>query len=167
MLIETTLNSLYKKTIEAFPLTTKRQYATDPVSVDNIKWLPFFGAKTLFLKAIVRNENKEYESIILFKNIKYEEKEGKNISLIKTSTGQDIFIERINPSQNNVLVRCNCPDFSYRFNYYNSLDKSLFGKKRKKYKGSNLWNANPKKMPGFCKHLIKITKILGDFGLIM
>jgi len=167
MIIETDLNTLYKKTISAFPLTTKRQHSTDTVSIRDINWMPFYGAKTLFLKAFIQNENREYESIILFKNVKYEEKNGKGIIAIQPSAGKRFFVEQINTGKNDVLVKCNCPDFFYRFNYYNSLDKSLFGKKRKKYEGANFWKANPKELPGFCKHLIKTTKILGEFGLLM
>jgi hypothetical protein len=165
--IETSLNALYKNSVIAFPYTQKRQFAIDTVLIEHLDWVPFLGVKTLFIKATIRNEDKKYESVMLFKNVKYMEKQGKNILPVIASDGKKVFIEQISSEKNDVLVRCSCPDFQYRFNYYNSLDKSLFGKKRKKYEGQNLWKANSKELPGTCKHLIKMAKIMKETKLLI
>lgn len=167
LLTETTLSNLYNNIKIAFPKTQKREYATDPIFIDKITWVPFLGMKTLFTKGLARSDEKKYDCIILFKKVDYEKSLGKNIIKIKMSNGKDYFVKKIRVNDNDVLVRCNCPDFSYRFNYYNHLDKSLYGRKRSKYYGKNLWKANEMELPGFCKHLIKMTKALKEANLLI
>jgi hypothetical protein len=159
-LIETTLIDLYNNIKTAFPKTQKREYATDTVVIENITWVPFLGMKTLFLKGLARSDDKKYDCIILFKKINYKDSLGKNIIKVKMSNGKEYFIEKMKIDKNDVLIRCNCLDFYYRFNYYNHLDKSLYGRKRTPYYGKNLWKANEKELPGFCKHIIKFANIL-------
>jgi len=65
-----------------------------------------------------------------------------------------------------VLVRCPCKDFFYRFHHYNKLDKSLYGKDRKKYESHGGPPANYKKMEGICKHILKLVKVLTESGII-
>ena len=77
--LETSLDELYRSTVDAFPATLKRQNSIDTVVIENLNWIPFLGVKTLFIKGLVKNEGKKYDSIILIKNMKFEEKEGKNI----------------------------------------------------------------------------------------
>lgn len=57
-------------------------------------------------------------------------------------------------------------DFSYRFNYYNYLDGSLYGSKRKKYESQGGAPANPMEMQGMCKHIIKTMDALRDAEVI-
>lgn len=66
-----------------------------------------------------------------------------------------------------VVVVTRLKDFYWRFNYYDHIDHSLYGRKRKKYEGQGLWVANPKEMPGMCKHLMKMAMALRDAGLIV
>ena len=164
--IETSLADLYKSTVKAFPKTTKRQHAIDDVKVERLEWVPFLGVKTLFIKGLAKNNDKKYECIMLFKNINYKDKQGKKIIEIKTSTGSEEFLEQINPNNNDVLLRCNCMDFYWRANYANHLDKSLFGRKRKKYESKGLFSANPENSPMMCKHLIKLSKVLAESKII-
>jgi hypothetical protein len=166
--IETSLTDLYKGTVKAFPKTTLRQYATDTVRVERLEWVPFLGMKTLFIKGIIKNEGRKYESIILFKNINYKESEGKKVVKIKMSTGKEYFVEQIESEQNDVLVNCQCKDFYWRFKHFNKLDKSLYGRDRRPYKGfMRPDTANPMEMAGMCKHLIKMAKIIKESNLLI
>lgn len=166
-LLETSIIELYKNTVKAFPKTTKRQYATDTVVIEKLDWIPFLGLKTLFIKGLSKNEGKKYDCIMLFKKINYKESIGKQIIKIIDSTGKQYFLEQINPENNDVLVRCNCPDFYWRFVHYNKLDKSLYGRDRKKYEAIKRPNtANPMELSGVCKHLIKMTKIIKESNLL-
>lgn len=167
MWLESSLLDLYKGSIKAFPKTTKRQNSTDTVKIEHLQWIPFEGIGTLFIKSIANNEGRKNESIMLFKNVKYRSSLQKGTIPINTSNGKIIHIDRISESKNDVLVRCTCNDFFWRFNYYNSTDKSLFGRKRRKYEGQNLWEANPMKLPGLCKHLMKMAKILREANLLV
>ncbi len=165
LLIETSLKDLYKSTIGNFK-TTKRQNSIDTVRIENLTIIPFIGFKTLFLKGLARNENNKYDSIILFKNIKYLDNRSKKSTVIAASNGKSYIIENIN-LDNNVLVRCNCMDFYWRGNYADHLDKCLFGRKRSKYESKNiLASVNPENNVMICKHLLKLTKVLSESKLL-
>ena len=164
--LETSLNELYASADKAFPNTSKRQHSTDTIKIEHLTWIPFQGVKTLFIKGLAVNEGRKNEPIIVFKKVKYQLKEGKNIVSIMGSNGKRFFLEKLSSENNDVLVRCSCKDFMYRFNYYNHIDKSLFGRKRAKYEGKGLWEANSSQMPGMCKHLIKMVKILHGSKLL-
>ncbi len=159
--IETSLGELYDSAVEAFPRTTMRQYATHTIKITNLRWTPFLGTKVLFVKALAQNEGKEYTPIILFKRVNYA---GKQIRL-SASDLQEYHLDRLSLEHTDVLVRCNCKDFYWRFNYYDHLDKALYGTKRKKYESKGGPPANPKQLPGICKHLMKTVKVLGEAGL--
>lgn len=165
--LETSLNTLYTGSIKAFPSTSRRQNSTDTVRVEHVDWVPFEGVRTLFVKAMVNNEGRKNESIALFKNVNYSERQKRGFVPLASSGGKTVFVERISASKNDVLVRCSCGDFHWRFNYYNGLDGSLFGRKRTKYEGRGLWEANPSKSPGMCKHLMKMAKILHEANLLI
>ena len=162
--IESSLNDLYQSSVEAFPNTTKRQHAVDPINIVHLEWIPFLGMKTLFVKGIAQNGEKEYSPIVVFKRVTYHETEAGCISL-KAKDGT-YFLEQLSSEDTDVLVRCDCPDFGFRFKYYDHLDKSLHGHKGKKYQGQGLWEANPHHLPGMCKHVIKLWKVLSESTII-
>jgi hypothetical protein len=165
---ETSLNDLAKSTVNAFPKTTKRQHATDIIKIKEIFWNPYTGFKTLFVRGIAQNtENfKEYSPMVLFKNVKYHKSKSNSVIELQANDGGVYLLERINPDED-IQVRCDCKDFNWRFNYTNHLDGSLYGRKRKKYEALYYPDtANPLQMPGMCKHLIKLLKVINASGLI-
>lgn len=168
MLNESTLEELYKNAVYAFPRTTKRQYAIDTIKIVKLEWTPFIGVRTLFLKALAQNEGKEYSPMLLVKDIKYKESPNSKTIKITASNGKEYYLNKISFQDNDVLVRCECGDFHWRFKHYNNLDKSLFGRNRKKYEALHRPNsANPSETSGMCKHLIKLVKILKESNLIL
>ena len=72
---------------------------------------------------------------------------------------------KLSLENNDVLLRCNCNDFKWRFNFYDHIDKSLYGNKRKKYENLGGAPANPMKLPGMCKHIMKTAQALKDAGI--
>ncbi len=163
--IESSLNDLYKNIVVAFPRTTKRQYSIDTVKVTQITWNPFIGLNTLLVKSLIQNEGKEYNPTILFKKVVFFPEKG-NIVEIIDNTNRRIKISKISTESNDVMVRCQCKDFLYRFHNYNYLDKSLYGKDRKKYESMGGPPANPMELPGVCKHILKFWKSLEHSGVI-
>jgi hypothetical protein len=160
---ESTLDELYQSAVDAFPNTTKRQHATHPVEIERIFWTPYIGMKTLMIKAEIRNEDKHYNSFIVFKGVKYHDKKAPNLIEIVDSTKKHYFLEQLSSENHDVLLRCSCGDFHWRFNYFDHLDKSLYSRKRRKYEAlHNPGSANPKEMPGMCKHLMKLIEALGE-----
>jgi hypothetical protein len=161
--LESSLVDLYQSAVAAFPRTTRRQYATDTIHITNLHWTPFVGMKTLFVKGLAQNEGKEYTPIILLKNVQYITE---GITIV-ASDGREYTFKKLSPTENDVLVRCDCPDFRWRFRYYNYLDHSLQGPKGKKYEAKGMRPpANPMEMPGMCKHLMKLMQGLNETGVI-
>lgn len=167
ILNESNLLDLYKSTVKAFPETKKRQHAIDTIKITEIQWNPFLGVKTLFVKGFAENTEtgKQYNPIIVFKNVEYSKSANSPVELI-ASDGKKYSLEKIS-NENDVLIRCNCADFSWRFNYFDHQDKSLYGRVRKKYVAKNMpETANPLGLPGMCKHLIKLVKTINQTGLL-
>lgn len=161
---ESSVNDLYNSTVAAFPRTTKRQHATQPIVIEELTWTPFLGMKTLFVKSAVRNETRHYNPIILFKNINYNGTGAK----IKDNNGQLYEFDPISVENTDIVLRCQCDDFYFRFNYYNHLDHSLYGRKRGAYESKGIGPpANPMELPGMCKHLIKTIQIMQEYRIFV
>lgn len=150
---ESNFEELYKKTVAAFPKTKARQHLVYEIVIKNVKYTPFVGMKTLFITAEAYSKENQYKPIILFKNVIY--KENSKI-IVKDEMNKKYFIENI--GQNDLMCRCDCPDMKWRFSWFNYLDKSLYNKPPKKYESQGLWEANPKELPGMCKHIQALFK---------
>lgn len=157
---ETTFTQLYNATVTAFPNTKYRHNVVDTIKVRNVKFVPYQGLNTLFIRSLTENleKNTEYKTMVLIKNINF--KSTKNSIKIFDEYGNPYRLEKPKVTKNDVLVRCNCKDFMWRFNYYNSLDKSLYGTKRKEHYSKGTFEVNPSKSPGLCKHLMKFFEHL-------
>ena len=160
------MEELYQSSVDAFPGTTKRQHAVDPIKITNIRWLPYLGVRTLFVRAEARNENRHYNPMVLFKNVQYHNANAQGRIRLATNN-RTYFLEQLSLENTDVLLRCQCEDFKWRFQHFDKLDKSLYGSNRKKYEALyDPGSANPKKMPGMCKHLMVLTTILKSSGII-
>lgn len=165
---ESTLSGLFQSAVDAFPNTTRRQHVVAPIKISNLQIIPFVGMKTLFLKVSAFNEGREYNPIILIKRMHYQDAPGKGIAEIAASDGQTYYMKRPILSGDDVLLRCKCADFFWRFNYFDHLDRSLYSRKRRPYVAlHNPGSANPLKMPGMCKHIMKMMEVLVNTGIIM
>lgn len=166
-LAESTNAELYDSTVKAFPRTRYRQHATDPIKIVRLEWVPYLGVKTLFISSLAQNLHKgtEYRPMILFKGVQYGDP-GAGMVEIVASDNQQYAFKKLKHDGEDVMVRCDCADFRWRFNYYDWVDRSLYGNKRKKYEGKGGPPANPSSMPGMCKHLIKLFSALDHAGVI-
>jgi hypothetical protein len=167
-LIESSLNELFQSSVRAFPGTTMRQYATDPIEIETLEWLPFLGMKSLIVKATARNETRVYTPLILFKKVQYHnDRDANNLIEIIDATGKNYLFEKLSAQNTDVSIRCNCNDFKWRFNYTDHQDHSLYGRKRKQYIAAhNPGSSNPQNLPGMCKHLIKMAEILNQNDIV-
>jgi hypothetical protein len=165
--LESSFKDLYSSTVNAFPKTTRRQHAIDPIKIVRLEWVPYVGLKTLFIKGLAQNteNSKEYNPILLFKKINYSSVKGNNYIEIRDNNGKNYLLEKI--SENDVLVRCSCKDFLWRGNYADHLDHSLYGRKRTEYASqTNRPPVNPNNDPMVCKHVIKLYKVIEQSGII-
>lgn len=160
---ESTMSDLYTSAVRAFPFTTKRQHSVDPLKVIELHWIPYLGLKTLYVRGKIKSESKDYSCSIVFKKVVY----GSGLPLV-ASDGKTYFMERLSSSNNDVLLRCDCPDFRWRFRYYNYVDESLYGNKGKKYESLGVGPpANPSESPGMCKHLMSMMRTLNHSGILL
>lgn len=166
---ESNLSDIYTNTVQAFPRTTKRQYSTDLIEIVELKWTPYLGVKTLFVKGLAdsKESGNLYNPMLLFKGVNYDNhKNEKNWVEIVASDGRNYFLEKLT-TRNEVLVRCDCADFNWRFNYFDHKDRSLYGRVRRKYEAiNNPGSANPLELSGMCKHLIKLAISLNHAGIL-
>jgi hypothetical protein len=165
ILEESSLADLYQSAVKAFPSTTMRQFATQNIKFVELTWIPYKGMKTLFVRGLARNEDRTYQPIILFKNVKYLQSGG--IPLMDNN-GQKHFLEQLSFKNNDCLVRCSgCGDFQWRGMHWNKIDGSLYGVDRKKYEAKyHPGSANPTESPMLCKHLMKMMLVLKQSGII-
>jgi hypothetical protein len=166
--LESSLLDLYKSAVDAFPGTTRRQYSTDTVRVEHVDWVPFKGVGTLFVKGLCRNEGRKNECIVLFKGVDYRDGESKGSVPVRSSDGRVVHVGRLSESSHEVMVRCSCADFRWRFAHWNKVDKSLYGRGPRKYEAiARPGSSNPDETSGMCKHLMKMAKILRESGLLV
>lgn len=164
--LETSLAGLYDSVLRAFPHASKRQHSVDEVKIEHLRWVPFRGMGTLFVKAQARREQSKNECTIVFKGVKYGSR-GRGMVELHTSNGERVFLEPLSIESNDVLVRCTCKDFHWRMTHFNSLDGSLFGRDRRKYEALyRPGSSNPKELPGICKHLMKMGKALTESSIL-
>jgi hypothetical protein len=158
---ENSIPELYDSTVDAFPGTRKRQHATGEVDISGIQWTPFLGMGTLLVRSVATNESRVYRPLILFKGVSYA---GGGFSF-KASDDERVY-EALIREDSDVLVRCQCKDFNFRFCHYDYIERSLQGPNRKIYSGFNgTHRANPKELPGMCKHILKLVEELSAMGL--
>jgi len=162
---ETSMQNLEQKAIGAFPKTKKRQHATDEIYIMQQKWIALPKNKKLRIEATIRGssggKSKEYTTVVQFDDVQYEKvNTPDNISFV-ASNGEEYFVKPVSARNTNVHVKCDCLDFYWRFALWNFNDDSLYGRKPKAYvKKTNRAPANPQKMPGVCKHIMKFAKAL-------
>jgi hypothetical protein len=160
---ESTLLDLYQSTVAAFPHTTKRQFVTDNIKIVDLTWTPYLGVETLFVKGRAVNEGRHYQPLLLFKKVQYyAEKNHPDLVEIVASNDKKYVFEKLQYKKNDVLLRCDCPDFRYRFAFYNAKEHALYGKSTGEAKGI----VNPLELPGMCKHLLKLVTALDHAGIL-
>jgi hypothetical protein len=131
-----------------------------------MEWRPFLGLKTLLVKSRVVSEGRNYDTFILFKNVNYNINEDNDQCIfLHASDGGQYKLERLNEAKTDVLVRCNCKDFRYRFMYWDKTEGSLWGNTPRKFAPTSSRPANPLQMEGICKHLMITTRALARADL--
>lgn len=166
---EMTLVDLEKSIVTGFPATTKRQHATDPVQIVQLKLNPYTHTTDLLAEAVANSGGRKYDTKVLFLDVTYEDEDTNNNITFVATDGDNYHIVPISLSTCNVKVRCNCLDFYYRFANWNGRDEALYGNPPPPYrrKTQNRPPVNPDQVPGLCKHVIKTVQSLREAGLVV
>ena len=165
LMLEMTLYQLDRSTVNNFG--PEREVRANRVQVETLEFTTSQGKLGTQLTAIadVRGSTGErYKSTIVFKKVKTEEADTPTNITVKSTNGDDIHLQAISLNSSDVMVRCSCLDFYWRFSLWNMRHKSLFGDGPDPYvKTTNRPPVNPGQRPGVCKHLYKmIQKIKGQ-----
>lgn len=166
---EDTMVDLQRNIVWGFPNTKKRQYATDPVQIVQMKMKPWQKSTKLLIDVLAKGvEGKTYQSQILFQQVKYEKEDtDQNVTFVAVD-GESYNIQPIPLTSNHVKVRCQCLDFYYRFAHWNKQHNVLYGRSPPLYRRKTTTRppVNPGRVPGICKHLIKTVAALQDAGIL-
>lgn len=168
LLFETTIDDMESNIEIGFPKTKKRQHIVNTINVISVKYLPMIGMKTLRVNGIVNSPNGKYTPTIMFLKVNFENTStDDNVSLV-SATGDKFNITKIDKNNSNIKVRCNCMDYYFRFSVFNFNDNSHILPKPKTYvrKTDSYPPVNPNKVPGVCKHILKLVNYLENTELI-
>lgn len=161
---DTSVNDLEAKTRQYNPATTKRQNATGPIQVQQMK-LSAGQDNTggmLEVEAVMKSDSgNQYQSIMVFSGVDYQEEDTNDNVTFTGADGQDYHMAPIPLSAQNVKVRCTCLDFRWRFSVQHQNQGTLYGPGPGIYKNKTQREPNnPNNIPGVCKHLLKLGQEL-------
>jgi len=161
LIVELSLVDLEKLAIDNVP-TKQRQYATDEVTFPGVEFFPDLTNNKLRVKALTTGRGRKYDTNIVFNDVIFT-KSGEGIEL---PTSEPVNIRTIS-SNADVQVSCNCLDFRFRWSIWNQSKDALYGKPPPPYKRkTDRAPVNPKKSPGICKHLMKLSQYLINRNII-
>ena len=165
---ESSYADLERNTVRGFPGTTKRQNATGTVQVVTMQLQPFGPTNDLQAAGKIRNQTRTYDSKIMFMQVEYEDEDSNQNVTFKGVDGEEYHIKQIPLNQTNCKVACSCMDFYWRFAMFNFDDDSLIGDKPPPYRRKTETRppANPARVPGVCKHIIKLVDKLKTNRLV-
>lgn len=152
-----------------FPETKKRQHVTQPVKIAQIKYTPYPKEGELRVSAVATNGQNQYTPVILFNEVIFEPEDTAINTTFLASNNEEYNVKKIHLKGNTVKLRCNCLDFYHRFATWNFNDDSLYGPKPPPYprKTNTRPPVNPMKVPGICKHLLKLIKTLRSLNIVV
>jgi len=81
---------------------------------------------------------------------------------VKTKAGDIVYVAKLSQLDTLVRVSCSCKRFYFAWQYWDRINKSLYGKRPPPYfrKTANRPEVNPFQDVGICKHLVGLTKVL-------
>lgn len=90
----------------------------------------------------------------------------KNIISYHTDSKNEIYLQK--PSFDNTCrVRCQCDDFRFMWSYYDKQNKALIGQVKPYVRKTTTYpERNPTHVPGLCKHLLALIKMLSEGGIL-
>jgi hypothetical protein len=139
---------------QGFPDTKKRQHVTHDI---------------LRLTAESSTDNgNTHKQLIDISNVKFQSPTSDTNITITDELGRDHSITPVELNVHYVKVNCDCADYQYRFAHYNIQNKCHIGPPPAPYtKTTDRPPVNPMRVPGMCKHLLKIIENLQKEGILL
>lgn len=156
---ETSTIHQLKSTVNVF-FDTPRDEKSRQVQVSNRIYIPYVDDSQLLVRANTKTNQKTYMTSILFDDVKFVNENRKYAIPILTKNNK-LFIMPIKRRKSDVLVSCTCLDFYYMFSVWNHRNNSLYGDAPEPYiKKTNRPLRNPERVPGVCKHILRLSDVL-------
>jgi len=167
---DATIDQLSQNVDRFKPPSKRRQFATQPVQIAQMRYVPAPDSKNLKITAVARSleSGKKYDTVISFNDVEYEpDDSSQNITFVAVD-GEKYHVKPISLRNHTCRVACNCLDFYWRFAMWNFNTDSLEGPKPPPYvrKTTNRPPVNPERKPGLCKHLIRTVQALRQARLV-
>ncbi|TFH11190.1 MAG: hypothetical protein E4H14_01160 [Candidatus Thorarchaeota archaeon] len=163
---ETTYNQLRQNIQVGFPDTQKRQHATGEVNVGNIQFVPV--ANGLQINAQSRSNSHNYAQSMIFTGVETAPEGAPDTASYMGTDGETHNITPIALAGSRAKVNCSCLDFHYRFAKLNYSADALVGNPPPLYQRKTQTRppANPARVPGICKHIIRLVDMLKQQGIL-
>lgn len=171
-LFEDNLAQLATNIERGFPRTRARQHRTNMVNVIKTEFFPYPQQFALLVKAVVRGEERNYNSRMLFRDVEYLDADSDLVVSFKATNGQDYHIVPVFRDLHGVELSCTCMDYAWRFWMQNYQKDTQFGQGPGPYRRKTppppegRPYANPMEVTGMCKHLIKLSDELQKTGIL-
>lgn len=123
---------------------------------------PNVRSKQLGFKGVVLG-TKVYPILVVFNGVSYQDHADPDHPLqIDLKHGEKVYASRPSFRNSQVQVRCQCPDFYFTWQWWDSKVKALAGGKFPEYvrKTTTYPERNPGHLPGYCKHIEGFVKKL-------
>ena len=147
--------------------TKKRQLATSDVVVSKMTLKPFTNSKSIQIHSECKSGSKKYQTVLMFRDVVFEPESSQTNVTFTGSDDEEYNMEKIVLSSSNVLVKCECMDFYWRFSRFNVKDSSLYGPTPQPYTPkTDRPSDNTAQVPGVCKHLLKSIENLKSAGMV-
>ncbi|MGZ5486719.1 MAG: hypothetical protein ACXWFB_12570 [Nitrososphaeraceae archaeon] len=166
---DATIPELERNIEVGFPDTKKRQHATNEVQVTNLQYTPIPQSNFLRINSNSRSTNNNtHQQIIDLRTIQFDKIDNEQNVSFEARNGTKYFVHPVELSATTVGVFCDCEDYMMRFANFNIQNNCHVGPTPRPYtrKTDNRPPVNPSKVPGMCKHLIKLADQLEQFGLL-
>jgi hypothetical protein len=160
-LLEVSLNQLDSNTSSSFPNSSGRHNAVDEVRVVKKSFLKIDVDKLKAIATVQGSEGQSYQCTCIFNKVNFVDQTAPDA----VSVG-DSYVQKIS-NLSDTQVKCTCKDFYWTFAWFNSANSALDGKPPKPYRATGLRPPrNQPKVPGICKHLMKLRNELIADGII-
>lgn len=158
-LLEISLSNMKNNVIRDFG--RGREQRSNKVQVSNYHVIPSVNERTLLIKARIVGEESKYDVQIRFINVFFSDEPRAGYTEVKAMDGRTYYIKQFTASQTQARVKCTCLDFHYRFSLWNHGKRALEGDPPAPYiKKTDSAPVNPNRVPGSCKHILKLVNFL-------
>ena len=169
VLEDQTIPQLHQSIRRGFPKTKKRQHVVHTVSITKLQYTPDTKQdKLTVISSTVTSDGQPHNQMMEVRNVNIQPPNSGNTSKIVDREGLEHSITPAKLNISNVGVFCDCEDYQFRFAQYNIQNNCHIGPNPQNYvKKTDRPPVNPSRVPGMCKHIIKVSDELKDQGILI